>query len=157
VKAILFAIGQARLAFRSARQSELPVEDINLMDDRVLERTCRPVVSRVEQALRDRALPVEIAIQPAFVVRTASDRFNSVDVHIDNSAFTAVTFLNNDFVGGALEFPTLKHSFIPRVGYCLIFPGGGLYPHSVCPVTVGERFVLVQMCSKSLTETGSVQ
>jgi hypothetical protein len=77
--------------------------------------------------------------------------------HIDNSTkfldgtvtrvqkwnYTGVIFLNDNFDGGNLVYPTQGCVFIPTVGTMIIAPAGEDYIHFVEEVTKGERFTLV--------------
>ncbi|HLT34780.1 MAG TPA: 2OG-Fe(II) oxygenase, partial [Enhygromyxa sp.] len=56
------------------------------------------------------------------------------------SQLSVLVFLNDDFVGGAIEFPSLGRIFEPRVGRAIVFPHGVV--HRDRPVERGRKFVL---------------
>jgi hypothetical protein len=60
--------------------------------------------------------------------------------HTDNAEFGAVVYLNDDYEGGEINFPTLNLSIKPTKGSLLYWPG--YLPHSVSPVTSGTRYTL---------------
>ena len=55
---------------------------------------------------------------------------------------TCVTYLNDDYIGGDINFKFLKQSFSPKKGNLLIYPGNWNYMHEVMPVT-GIRYAIV--------------
>lgn len=57
-------------------------------------------------------------------------------------AFVALIYLNNDFEGGQLVFPTLKRIIEPKVGKLVIFPASYLFPHMVLNTSKAERFFI---------------
>ena len=56
------------------------------------------------------------------------------------SMLTLVFYLNEDFTGGATDFPELKRKIEPRTGRALIFQHRVL--HEATAVTAGEKLVL---------------
>lgn len=60
--------------------------------------------------------------------------------HKDNAEFGAVIYLNDNYEGGKINFPTLGSSIKPKPGSLLYWPG--YLPHSVSPVTSGVRYTL---------------
>lgn len=65
---------------------------------------------------------------------------NYQEEHTDNAEFGAVIYLNDDYEGGEINFPTLDISMKPEAGSILYWPG--YLPHSVSPVTSGVRYTL---------------
>ncbi len=60
--------------------------------------------------------------------------------HVDNAEFGAVIYLNDDYEGGEINFPTLNKTIKPTKGSLLYWPG--YLPHSVSPVVSGTRYTL---------------
>jgi SM-20-related protein len=62
---------------------------------------------------------------------------------------TTLLFLNDDFLGGEIEFCHLRYFdgkevvFKPKQGTMIVFPSHGLFAHEVRPVT-GRRFAVVK-------------
>ena len=68
--------------------------------------------------------------------------------HIDGGpgsprTLSGLIYLNNDFVGGNLEFPRQKLTIRPEPGLLILFPSCFAYPHTAKPVKKGCRFVAV--------------
>lgn len=57
-------------------------------------------------------------------------------------AFVSLIYLNDDFEGGNLVFPTQKKVIDPEVGKFVIFPASYLFPHHVLPICTKERFFI---------------
>ena len=58
---------------------------------------------------------------------------NHIPVHI---------YLNDDYEGGEISFPTHGLSIKPKVGDFNVFPGNMHYPHEVTKVVSGTRYTL---------------
>jgi predicted 2-oxoglutarate/Fe(II)-dependent dioxygenase YbiX len=56
---------------------------------------------------------------------------------------SVVCFLNDDFAGGELVFPSLDLAIKPQAGTLVCFPADHNYIHGVNPVTAGHRYTLV--------------
>ena len=52
-------------------------------------------------------------------------------------------YLNSEFGGGEIEFPTLGLTIKPKKGMMIAFPSYKEYVHKVHPVTWGHRYTLV--------------
>jgi hypothetical protein len=57
--------------------------------------------------------------------------------------FSLLVYLNDDYVGGELEFPGLCYRLRPRRGTLVAFPSDHRYLHAALPVESGTRFVIV--------------
>ncbi len=57
-------------------------------------------------------------------------------------AFVALIYLNNDFEGGQLVFPTLNRVVEPKAGKLTIFPASYLFPHMVLNTSKAERYFI---------------
>ena len=64
-----------------------------------------------------------------------------------NFRISAVAYLNDDFTGGDLVFPTMEHRYKPIPGDCVIFPSHLQYSHYVDSVFSGERISLAMWFS----------
>jgi hypothetical protein len=70
------------------------------------------------------------------------------DTHIDvlpsrqiDRILSFVVYLNDDYVGGAIEFPFYKYQ--PKKGETIVFPSSWMYPHKSTPVIEGTKYSLV--------------
>jgi predicted 2-oxoglutarate/Fe(II)-dependent dioxygenase YbiX len=64
-----------------------------------------------------------------------------------NRVLSMIAFLNDDFEGGKLEFPTLGITYEPSAGDVVFFPSCYSFPHIVHPVSEGVRYSLVTWLS----------
>jgi hypothetical protein len=78
----------------------------------------------------------------AFVINRADVNTNKNDsFHIDNSDFTIVTYLNDDFTGGDFVYNTIDDNYIHiPVEKDLSILMNKKTPHKITPVTSGVRF-----------------
>jgi hypothetical protein len=60
-----------------------------------------------------------------------------------NWTHSAVIYLNENFEGGEIVYPSLDFEFKPKTGYCIIHPAGAEFLHRVNTVTKGDRYCLV--------------
>lgn len=77
-----------------------------------------------------------------------------VSLHADDSSngscntphrvITVLMYLNNDYTGGEISFPSHGVFKKPLVGEILIFPGNRLFKHAVAPITSGNRYAVMQ-------------
>ncbi len=58
-------------------------------------------------------------------------------------AISALVYLNDDYVGGELEFPNFKVKIKPEPGMLILFPSNFAYRHIAHPVTEGTKYALV--------------
>jgi hypothetical protein len=66
-------------------------------------------------------------------------------------AYAAVMYVNGDFNGGELHFPTIDVRFKPEAGNLIIFPSADEYLHGVTPVEAGPvRYALPAFVNKKL-------
>jgi len=70
---------------------------------------------------------------------------------------TACIYLNEDYSGGELEFPSIgkdkKYKF--SKGDAIIFPSHWMFYHGVSPITSGERFNLIMWIGLDLSDTAT--
>jgi hypothetical protein len=71
------------------------------------------------------------------------------DYHIDDSEFTSITFLNDNFEGGNLQISKYgdKKIIEPKKGKTVFFKGSAL-PHKVLNVNNGARYTMVTFWEK---------
>jgi hypothetical protein len=72
--------------------------------------------------------------------------------HLDDGEKTprkvsAVGYLNNDFIGGNLDFDKIKFNYPPSAGDIVIFPSVAPYSHSSMPVIEGTKYSVVNWWS----------
>lgn len=56
---------------------------------------------------------------------------------------SAVVYLNDDYVGGEIEFPHFNLKIKPQAGMLILFPSNFTYAHIAHPVTSGSKYNLV--------------
>lgn len=54
-----------------------------------------------------------------------------------------LVYLNDDFAGGQLEFPTRGETIQPEAGMLVAFPSDHRFAHAALPVETGKRYVIV--------------
>ena len=62
------------------------------------------------------------------------------DQGVSSRVLSSVMYLNDDYVGGEMEFVNSGVKFKPEAGSIIFFPSNFLYIHEVYPVTYGERY-----------------
>jgi hypothetical protein len=69
---------------------------------------------------------------------------NHVDDHKDyHRRVSLVYYLNDDYIGGEINFPRFNISYKPKANELLLFPSTYVYNHSVSEVTSGTRYAIV--------------
>ena len=66
-----------------------------------------------------------------------------------NCTVSLVTYLNDDYEGGGLNFRLQNLTYKPNAGDTVIFPSNYMYPHQALPVTSGIKYSLVTMLDYS--------
>lgn len=76
-----------------------------------------------------------------------------ISLHADDSTngssdfhrvITVLIYLNCDYEGGEIHFPSQKLLLKPSSGDILIFPSNRRFKHEVMPIKSGERFAVMQ-------------
>lgn len=93
-------------------------------------------------------------------------KYNSDDyfkIHHDHYAetlnysrlLTACIYLNEDYVGGELEFPSagMDKEYTFNTGDAIIFPSHWMFYHGVKPIISGERYVIIMWIGLDLSHT----
>lgn len=62
---------------------------------------------------------------------------------ITGRAISAICYLNDNYIGGELEFPNFNVKIKPKQGTLILFPSNFAYSHIAHPVTQGEKYALV--------------
>ena len=70
------------------------------------------------------------------------EHFDNGSPHVANRICSMVTYLNDNYEGGEIEFPLFDASFKPSAGSVVVFPSNYPYLHTVKPVTSGSRYAL---------------
>jgi hypothetical protein len=69
---------------------------------------------------------------------------NHIDDHPDyHRRVSTLYYMNDDYVGGEINFPRFNLSIKPMSNQMIMFPSTYVYNHSVSPVTEGERYAVV--------------
>ena len=68
--------------------------------------------------------------------------------HVDDSPtfprrISTLYYLNEDYLGGEINFPRFNLKIKPSANQMILFPSTYVYNHSVSPVTEGTRYVVV--------------
>jgi hypothetical protein len=69
------------------------------------------------------------------------------DLHIDDAGATfrrasTVFYLNDNYEGGEIEFPSFDVKYKPQAGDFIMFPSSYAYRHKVNPVISGTRYAI---------------
>ena len=56
---------------------------------------------------------------------------------------SAILYLNDNYVGGELEFTNIGRIVPPVAGQMIIFPSNFCYPHRALPITSGTKYAVV--------------
>lgn len=71
-----------------------------------------------------------------------------LELHVDDLGRTShnhmatILYLNDDYGGGEIEFPTYNLTLKLNTGSLIMFPGNMNYPHLVKPITYGFRYTM---------------
>lgn len=69
---------------------------------------------------------------------------NHIDDHFDyHRRISTVYYLNDNYLGGEINFPRFNITFKPKANQMIIFPSTYVYNHSVSEVTEGTRYAIV--------------
>jgi predicted 2-oxoglutarate/Fe(II)-dependent dioxygenase YbiX len=69
---------------------------------------------------------------------------NHIDDHPDfHRRISTLYYLNENYLGGEINFPRFNLSFKPEANQMIVFPSTYVYNHSVSPVTEGQRYAVV--------------
>jgi len=69
---------------------------------------------------------------------------NHIDDHPSyHRRVSTVYYLNDNYIGGEINFPRFNITFKPKANQMIIFPSTYVYNHSVSPVIEGERYAVV--------------
>lgn len=134
----------AKEHFELDRSGNPPGEELDILKSQPLVEAYREHEAAIHSMVCEVA-GESLDFQTPYFVRYSPTVRPSLEAHIDRSAWTCVIYLNSDFSGGELIFPTLGLSVAPRAGYGVIFPGGYLYPHSSATVRSGTKYALILM------------
>jgi hypothetical protein len=81
--------------------------------------------------------PTIISWHPGIDMGLHVDDLGTEDYHM-----AALIYLNDDFVGGEISFPTHNLEIKPKKGDLVVFPGNLNYAHKVNPITDGDRYTI---------------
>lgn len=100
---------------------------------------------KVKKVLED-SYGVEVISGSAHVAKWEPGQ--KLELHVDDLGRTsynhmaALIYLNDDYEGGEIEFPTHDLSFKLPAGSLIMFPGNANYPHEVKPIISGYRYTM---------------
>jgi hypothetical protein len=130
------AISWMPISFYESYSSVLPQDN----DQEVIDAGLSPTIfSDIEKAM-----PEAQKWEPGAYARIHSD---NTDSEGNSGAFTrsryaGFLYLNDDFEGGLLQFPTQTISIKPEVGMLAVFDGGFNNMHEVTLITGGVRYTI---------------
>ena len=78
-----------------------------------------------------------------FIIKYTPENQGHLSLHHDDSAFSTVLTLNDEYEGGGTWFSKQKKLVKGEVGELTIHPGQITHRHGARPVTSGVRYVLV--------------
>lgn len=87
-----------------------------------------------------------VKLDGMWINKVDSSSNHNDDFHTDISKFSSITFLNESFDGGNLEYIDIKDNQPLKIKlkpYSTLIFEGSKYPHRVLPVTSGVRYTLV--------------
>lgn len=64
-------------------------------------------------------------------------------------------YLNEDYEGGSLDFPSIGKSFNFKTGDVIVFPSNWMFYHGVSPITSGTRYTIVMWMGMSIEQIQS--
>lgn len=64
------------------------------------------------------------------------------DLGVSSRLISTVSYLNDNYIGGEIEFRQSKVKIKPEAGSIVFFPSNFLYVHEVMPVTAGTRYAM---------------
>ncbi|MEJ0020777.1 MAG: DUF6065 family protein [Acetobacteraceae bacterium] len=123
----------------------------------VAERTCRMIMQTARTAIREKIRRFHGEAQPLYsdtiqLVRWGPDQ--AMRPHADQANpdgtrhatphrdYAAIVYLNDNYTGGHLYFPTQGIAIRPRAGLLVAFSGGLSHMHGVTELTEGIRYTM---------------
>lgn len=112
-------------------------DDVALFESRVLDRCSQTVKNEWSISLNEVSGTQLVKYVPGSHIRTHTDS----GTKFSRRVMSVVAYLNHDYEGGHLCFPSLDFQIKPLAGSAVIFPSD--YPHSVRVVSAGLRYAFV--------------
>lgn len=106
------------------------------------------VVERVKDKISEEYSMVNIKEKENRLSVVKWEKGNSLKLHVDDLGYVtdnhiaALIYLNDDYEGGELNFPTHNMSIKPKRGDLVFFPGNKNYAHEVSEVLSGTRYTV---------------
>jgi hypothetical protein len=79
----------------------------------------------------------------SFIVKYDTKHQSHLDLHHDDSTYSLVVTLNNDFEGGGTYFVDQKALVREKIGWATVHPGHHGYRHGGYPIESGIRYIIV--------------
>lgn len=144
---------EEKQSLRAALEFSISKETLNLgtSSSARLDKIHSPVFSSVKKCIDDYATAWEISINhyaPLNFVKYSYPN-NYFGLHIDHGPNTvrtvsAILYLNDNYEGGELHFPTVDGLTIkPEPGDVIVFPSTYTYRHESMPLLDGTKYVVL--------------
>lgn len=112
-------------------------DDVALFENRVLDRCSKTVKTEWNISLNEVSGTQLVKYVPGSHIRTHTDSGTKYSRRV----MSVVAYLNDEYEGGHLSFPSLSFQIKPHTGSAIIFPSD--YPHSVRVISAGLRYAFV--------------
>lgn len=136
-------------------KSKQHVEHVLQIDDKKNPTVKRKSYMGINEALLQQSKVKEI-LENTYDVKVTSgsahiakwETGQKLELHVDDLGRTSynhmatILYLNEDYEGGEIEFPTYNLSLKLATGSLIMFPGNMNYPHSVKPIISGFRYTM---------------
>lgn len=148
--ATVIRAAEAAGGFAAHEDDPVPGHEISLMAiaPRLYERLEVDIGQRLWPAIRESWPLVDYhGLRDAFVIKYSAGGQRSLREHHDVAQVSASIKLNDDYDGGALEFPRQQYANtdVP-VGDIIVWPSLVTHPHRGAPITAGVKYSLTIWC-----------
>jgi hypothetical protein len=102
----------------------------------IIEKEYKVDISPIAPA-QSQINPAIISWHPGIDMGLHVDDLGTEDYHM-----AALIYLNDNFIGGEISFPTHGIEIKPKSGDLIIFPGNLNYAHKIDPIISGNRYTM---------------
>jgi hypothetical protein len=146
----LFAFIEEQYGVKTVEEAQALGHEVQIDEDWVDKNATLPseITSSINKKLNDLFLQFpELDLQGVGSIQRQYEGV-SLSYHVDSLSNPAVVFanviyLNDDFIGGELHFPTIDITYRPKTAALIVFPSSDEFLHGVLPVGAGPtRYAL---------------